>query len=241
MSGTSGHRPCASRKWPGWRGPKELLVHTARAIEFEIISETGQAPICQIDLAVDTDCEEFHSVNDFKENVTTDGLKRFRRLEICIDSETVRSSLLLEWLVNRYRPVRGDDARVMLHVDGDNQTNVDAVMDRAVGAVLRGTKHVDRVQNLSAYSIGFVLGSVVWIAGALIIYLIGGSWVDNIWQLGLLGFLVGLPLGVLTHAWMFPSIEVAEPSQLNIVRTLKVVGSLLASLAIAGLGKYLFG
>lgn len=86
--------------WHGWRGPPELLAQVVRASVFAVQDTTSVRPRSVVRVNVSGDVERFTSPQQFKNEVTSHGLRHFDHITIKVDNE----SMVVEIILVRRRP-----------------------------------------------------------------------------------------------------------------------------------------
>jgi hypothetical protein len=222
----------------GWRGTPQLFAHVIRTVHA--IASTGKPgpQTLLIDVQLKKDHERFSSVEDFLQNVTSEALQHFSRIDVESSGERGMVNLTLRWLVPWWKFSSGfqSDAVVELKVTGDSDW-ADNARDVISNALERGWRKISW-KGLSAalLSIGISLSTflIVFFTGYLF------EWPHRLLWALFGGFVSFFP-AAWAGTWVIPTLEIAPSGQSRLWRTVKVTGTVVTSLVIAGLSKKLFG
>lgn len=215
-------------QWSRWRGSPALFVHVARVIKNSVDLALEDSNY-QITFYVSGDVEAFETLEEFKESVTPEALRRFTLVIVRAEDPTLCINL----------EFRQASPAVGLKVDSKKHPDVadDARKEISV-AIKRGASGWFQ-------TVIFVLGAaaVGLVAYASINYLTKVPQVQSIFRNSVLRGAFSYVPGVLfTVLLLFARrrAEIAEIGQTRLWRMIRFIGPVVTGVAIAAITKLLF-
>jgi len=222
--------PAVSVRWPVWHGSKDLLLRVLRLAERCVADHGGAAvdPTC-LYVKVGADREEFETIDEFAERVTSDALRNFSRIWFEVGQHP--EDLFIRVRFEREGKVL-DTGRARLEIWSAKQDVAEAVEKRVTPALNRGCTQFDRAWRHPAG-----IAVVVFITLFVQDHLFG--WLDS-WAAAGVGTLVGVFVWVALYA-VVPAVEIADPGKSRLERTRGVAVGIAIGLIGTGLGKAIYG
>jgi hypothetical protein len=138
---------CAWAYWPTWNGGPDLIQRVARAAVWTVRDAGFDQPRCRINVEVREDVESFDSPEDFRQNVTGEGLQKFDGISMTVGGTpqlVVRLSLVRtdEFGVASQPGKLPQGVHLSVLTDGSWSREERAAMRGVLmAAVSRGTRH----------------------------------------------------------------------------------------------------